>query len=178
MGFPCGSAGKESTCNAGDLGSIPGLERSPWRRERLPTAVLWLSHLPSFYSSSGLRSPSRSVSWTPDLQLSLFQNCWPPDPTELPKIPSACSQFTSYSLPAEQTDHQSAQAFYLGTVHSAILAVTATICQSSLMLRGRLASRPCQPLVHSLTWRFFHPPDSSSTCSFHHISHSVGSNSL
>ena len=23
--FPCGSAGKESTCNAGDLGSIPGL---------------------------------------------------------------------------------------------------------------------------------------------------------
>ena len=24
-GFPCGSAGKESTCNAGDLGSIPGL---------------------------------------------------------------------------------------------------------------------------------------------------------
>ena len=28
MGFPCGSAGKESTCNAGDLGSIPGLGRS------------------------------------------------------------------------------------------------------------------------------------------------------
>ena len=29
MGFPCRSAGKESTCNAGDLGSIPGLGRSP-----------------------------------------------------------------------------------------------------------------------------------------------------
>ena len=28
-GFPCGLAGKESACNAGDLGSIPGLERSP-----------------------------------------------------------------------------------------------------------------------------------------------------
>ena len=26
---PCGSAGKESPCNAGDLGSIPGLGRSP-----------------------------------------------------------------------------------------------------------------------------------------------------
>ena len=25
MGFPYGSAGKESACNAGDLGSIPGL---------------------------------------------------------------------------------------------------------------------------------------------------------
>ena len=29
QGFPCDSAGKESTCNAGDLGSIPGLGRSP-----------------------------------------------------------------------------------------------------------------------------------------------------
>ena len=28
LGYPCSSAGKESTCNAGDLGSIPGLERS------------------------------------------------------------------------------------------------------------------------------------------------------
>ena len=27
-GFPCGSAGIESTCNAGDLGSIPRLGRS------------------------------------------------------------------------------------------------------------------------------------------------------
>ena len=27
MGFPGGSDGKESTCNAGDLGSIPGLGR-------------------------------------------------------------------------------------------------------------------------------------------------------
>ena len=26
LGFPGGSAGKESTCNAGDLGSIPGLK--------------------------------------------------------------------------------------------------------------------------------------------------------
>ena len=29
MGFPGGSAGKESAWNAGDLGLIPGLERSP-----------------------------------------------------------------------------------------------------------------------------------------------------
>ena len=28
-GFPGGTAGKESTCNAGDLGLIPGLGRSP-----------------------------------------------------------------------------------------------------------------------------------------------------
>ena len=29
MGFPDGSDGKESACNSGDLGSIPGLGRSP-----------------------------------------------------------------------------------------------------------------------------------------------------
>ena len=29
VGLPNGSDSKESTCNAGDLGSIPGLERSP-----------------------------------------------------------------------------------------------------------------------------------------------------
>jgi len=29
MGFPGSSAGKESTCNAGDVGSIPGSGRSP-----------------------------------------------------------------------------------------------------------------------------------------------------
>ena len=29
VGYPCGSAGKESACNVGDLGSIPGLGRSP-----------------------------------------------------------------------------------------------------------------------------------------------------
>ena len=29
VGFPSGSACKESACNAGDLGSIPGLGRSP-----------------------------------------------------------------------------------------------------------------------------------------------------
>ena len=29
LGFPGGSAGEESTCNSGDLGLIPGLERSP-----------------------------------------------------------------------------------------------------------------------------------------------------
>ena len=36
MGLPCGSAGKESTCNAGDLGSIPRLGRSPGERKGYP----------------------------------------------------------------------------------------------------------------------------------------------
>jgi len=41
-GFPDSSVSKESTCNAGDSGLIPGLGRSgkiPWRRDSLPTPV-------------------------------------------------------------------------------------------------------------------------------------------
>ena len=34
--FPCGSAAKESACNAGDLGLIPGLGRSPGEGEGYP----------------------------------------------------------------------------------------------------------------------------------------------
>ena len=36
MGFPCGSAGKESACNVGDLGSVPGLARSPGEGKGYP----------------------------------------------------------------------------------------------------------------------------------------------
>ena len=36
MGFPCGSAGKESTRNARDLGSIPGLGRFPGEGKGYP----------------------------------------------------------------------------------------------------------------------------------------------
>ena len=35
-GFPCGSTGKESTRNAGDLGLIPGLARSPGEGKGYP----------------------------------------------------------------------------------------------------------------------------------------------
>ena len=36
MGFPGGSGSKESACNAGDPGSIPGSERSPGERNANP----------------------------------------------------------------------------------------------------------------------------------------------
>ena len=38
-GFPGGSDGKESACNVGDPGLIPGSGRSPWRRKWQPTPV-------------------------------------------------------------------------------------------------------------------------------------------
>ena len=40
MVHPCGSDGKESVCNAGDPGSIPGLGSSAGEGHGNPTAVL------------------------------------------------------------------------------------------------------------------------------------------
>ena len=36
LGFPCGLAGKESAFSVGDLGSIPGVERSPGEGKGYP----------------------------------------------------------------------------------------------------------------------------------------------
>ena len=46
LGFSCGLAGKESACNVGDLGLIPGLARSPGERKGYP--MKWLSHVQLF----------------------------------------------------------------------------------------------------------------------------------
>ena len=40
-GFPDSSVGKESACNAGDLGSIPGLGRSPGEEIGYPLKYSW-----------------------------------------------------------------------------------------------------------------------------------------
>ena len=41
QGVPGSSAGEESTCNAGDPGSIPGLGRSPGKRIGYPLQYSW-----------------------------------------------------------------------------------------------------------------------------------------
>ena len=53
LGFPGGSAGKESACKAGDLGSMPGAGKIPWRRERLCTPVFWPGEFHGLYSPWG-----------------------------------------------------------------------------------------------------------------------------
>ena len=54
LGFHCGSAGKESACNEGDLGSIPRLGRSPGERKGyLPTPVFWSGEFHGLYSPWG-----------------------------------------------------------------------------------------------------------------------------
>ena len=43
LAFPGGSAGKESACNAGDPGLIPGSGRSPGERIGYPLQYSWAS---------------------------------------------------------------------------------------------------------------------------------------
>ena len=40
LGFPCGSTSKESACNAGDLGSIPGLGRAVEKGKAIHSSML------------------------------------------------------------------------------------------------------------------------------------------
>ena len=63
QGVPCGSAGKESTCNVGDLGSIPGLGRSPGEGKGYPLQYSGLEN------SNGLFGPwgHKSRTWLSDL---------------------------------------------------------------------------------------------------------------
>ena len=56
LGFPCGSAGKESACNAGDLGSIPGLGRPPKDRKGRPLQCSGLENPMDYTVANG--SPS------------------------------------------------------------------------------------------------------------------------
>ena len=43
LGFPCGSPGKESACNAQDLGLVPELGRSPGEGKGYPLQYSWAS---------------------------------------------------------------------------------------------------------------------------------------
>ena len=44
LGLPCGSAGKESTCNVGDLDRIPGLGTSPGEGKGYPLQYFCLEN--------------------------------------------------------------------------------------------------------------------------------------
>ena len=60
-GLPGGSDDRESACNTGDLGSIPGLGRSPWRMQWLPTPVFLPGEFHGQRSLAGYSSWGRKV---------------------------------------------------------------------------------------------------------------------
>ena len=73
MGFPGGSGGKESACNAGDRGSIPVLGRSPGESESESCSVVSSSLQPlGLYSSQNSPGQNTGVG-----SLSLLQGIFP-----------------------------------------------------------------------------------------------------
>ena len=80
MDFPGGSYYKESNCNAGDLGSIPGLGRLKKGTAILSSTLAW--RIP-WTESGGLQSMgstlAKSQTWLSDFQFHFFQCftwCW------------------------------------------------------------------------------------------------------
>ena len=58
-GFPGSSAGKESTCNARDSGSIPGLGRSPGEGIGYPVQYSWTSLVAQMVKNLPAMNPGR-----------------------------------------------------------------------------------------------------------------------
>ena len=63
VGFPGSSVSKESTCNAGDPSSIPGLGRSPREGIRYPLQYSWASLVAQLVKNP----PTRQETWVQSL---------------------------------------------------------------------------------------------------------------
>ena len=77
MGFPGGSAGKESACNAGDLGSIPGLGRSHGEGNGYPLQYSGLENSMDYtilhgVAKSWTRLSNFGLPWCSDGQVSVY----------------------------------------------------------------------------------------------------------
>ena len=63
LGFPGSSAGKESTCNAGDPSLIPGSERSSGEGIGYPLQYSWASFMAQLVNNP----PAMRETWVPSL---------------------------------------------------------------------------------------------------------------
>ena len=93
--FPCGSAGKESACNAGDLGSIPGLGASPGEGKGYPLQYSGLEN-PMDYTVHGV---AKSQTWLSDFH---FHVHWVGDAIQ-PSPPLSSPSPPAFNLSQHQT---------------------------------------------------------------------------
>ena len=76
-GFPDSSVGKESICNAGDPGSIPGSERSPGEGIGYPLQYSWASLVAQLVKKpAAMRETSLSASLISDMGVMLILGLW------------------------------------------------------------------------------------------------------
>ena len=82
LGFPGGSAGEESACNVGDLGSIPGLGRSPGEVNNYPLQYSGLENSIDCIVHGVTKSQTRLSNFRPISSPSDWINWFPLLPTE------------------------------------------------------------------------------------------------
>ena len=87
LGFPCGSSGKESACNAGDLGSIPGLERSPGKGKGYSLQYSGLENSMACIVHGVTKSQTRLSDFTFTFHFVYLRRKWQPPPVFAWKIP-------------------------------------------------------------------------------------------
>ena len=76
-GFPDGSVGKESACNAGDPGLIPGSGRSPGEGKGFPLQYSWASRMAQLVKNL----PAIQETWVGKIP---WRRAWQPTPVFLP----------------------------------------------------------------------------------------------
>ena len=75
LGFPDSSVGKESTCSAGDLGSIPGLGRSPGEGKGYPLQYSGLENSMDCVGHGVTKSQTQPSDFQFSLSLYLIRIC-------------------------------------------------------------------------------------------------------
>ena len=94
LGFLCSSAGKESTCNMGDLGSIPGLGRSPGEGIGCPLRDSWASLVAQLRKNP----PATQETWVQSLGGKIpWRRKWHPIPVFLPGKSHGWRSLVGYS---------------------------------------------------------------------------------
>ena len=85
LSFPGGSDSEESACNAGDLGSIPGLRRSPGEGNGNPLQYSWTSLVAQLVKNL----PAMLETWVQPLSCE----------DTLEKGPATCSNIMTWRIP-------------------------------------------------------------------------------
>ena len=147
---PLWLSGKESTCNAGDagdVGSIPGLGRSPggWTKvhsSNLAWRIPWTEE-PSVLQSIGSQSESESCSV-------LFDSLWPVGLHSLWNSPGQNTGVDSLSL------LQGIFPTQVSCIAGRFFTSWATRVPKSQIWLKRLSTYACTRTKHFRTWFFFH----------------------
>ena len=172
LGFPCGSAGKESTCNAEDLVFNPWVGKMPWRRARLPTPVFWPGEFHGLYRAGHdwvtFTSPNSYVEtwyswWNEEVGPLRGDHCpYERDPREIPCsfCPVRTHRRQSSMRNQASTRHQIFQHFGLGLSASRTMRNKFLLSLSHHLMTFLLQQPPkMSQLVHLLSrvWLFVTP---------------------